>query len=85
MEWTEEKCLELISAYEKQEILWKVKHLQHYSKLRRHDAWEEVAGEMGVDAETCRRKMMALFAYLRREKVKMKKSIVTGRGKTHLF
>jgi hypothetical protein len=50
MEWTEEKCLELTSAYEKQEILRNVKHPQHYNKLRRYDAWEEVAGEMGVDA-----------------------------------
>jgi hypothetical protein len=77
--------LELISAYGKQEILWNVKHPQHYNKLRIYDAWEEVVGEMGVDGETCRRNMTALLASLRREKVKMEKTMVTGRGKTHIF
>jgi hypothetical protein len=48
--------------------LWDVKHPQYYNKLRRYDAWEEVAGEIGVDAETRRRKMTALLASLRREK-----------------
>jgi hypothetical protein len=88
MAWTEEKCLELISAYEKQEILWNVKHPQHY-KLRRYDVWEEVAGRMGVDAETCRRKMTALLASLWREKVKMKKCMSYSAGAaqdvTHIF
>jgi hypothetical protein len=85
MEWTEEECLALISAYEKQKILWNAKHPQHYNKLRRNDAWEEVAGEMRVDAETCKKKMTASLASLRRERAKIKKSMVTGRGKTHLF
>ncbi|PNF22448.1 hypothetical protein B7P43_G15416 [Cryptotermes secundus] len=53
-------------------MLWNVKHPQHY-KLRRYDAWEEVAGEMGVDAETCRRKITAFLASLRREKAEMEK------------
>jgi hypothetical protein len=39
---------EVFGTYEKQEILWNVKHPQHYNKLRRYDVWEEVAEEMGV-------------------------------------
>ncbi|XP_076301939.1 uncharacterized protein LOC143220087 [Lasioglossum baleicum] len=42
MEWSDEKCLELISFYNKMEILWQAKHLQHYNKQKKQDAWEEI-------------------------------------------
>jgi hypothetical protein len=74
MEWREEKCLELISAYEKQ-----------YNTLRRYDAWEEVAGEMGVYGETCKRKITCLSTtelngshrFSRRDEVRLAWKVIT--------
>jgi hypothetical protein len=41
MERTKEKCLELINAYEKQEVLLNVKHPQYYNMLSRYDVSQQ--------------------------------------------
>jgi hypothetical protein len=83
MQWDREKTLLLIDKYRENTILWDPRHEEHYNKLRRNDAWVELANEMDTDAEACKRKVISLLASLRREKAKMKKSTRTGQGKSN--
>lgn len=79
--WTEEKVLHFINLYEKKTMLWKAKHPHHFNKLMKNDAWNEISQEIGFDVETCKKKMTSLMSACRREKMKMKKSCGTGKGK----
>ena len=56
MEWTEEKCFELINVYQKKELLWKAKHSQHFNKIKKQDAWEEISRNLNIDVEECKKK-----------------------------
>lgn len=85
MEWTQEKTLLFIEKYRDQGILWDPQDPQHFNKLKKHDAWQQLAGEMEISAEECKRKITSLLASLRREKGKMIKSRGTGKGKTYLL
>lgn len=80
MEWNEESTLLLIETYRNYEILWDTKHPLYYNKIRKNDAWEEVAKQLGTTDEACKKKMTSVLATLRREKSKIKKSEGTGKG-----
>ncbi|XP_045123110.1 uncharacterized protein LOC123511361 isoform X2 [Portunus trituberculatus] len=80
MEWSKEDIIRLIETYRKRDVIWDPKHVHHFNKLRKQDAWEEIAKEMGSSADVCKKKMEYLLAALRREKMKMKKSTGTGKG-----
>ena len=79
MEWSKEDIKKLIETYQKRDLIWDPKHVHHYNKQRKQDAWEEIAKEMGTSVDVCK-KMEYLLAALRREKMKMKKSTGTGKG-----
>lgn len=81
MEWSEEKCFQLISVYQQHELLWQARHPQHYNKLKKQDAWEEIAQEINTDAEECKKKMGSLLSSFRRENAKIKRSRGTGTGR----
>ncbi|XP_066978159.1 uncharacterized protein [Macrobrachium rosenbergii] len=80
MEWSKEETIRFIEAYQKRELIWDPRHVAHYNKHRKQDAWEEVAKEMGTSVDVCKKKMEYLLAALRREKMKIKKSTGTGKG-----
>lgn len=80
MEWSKEDTIRFINIYHKRHLIWDPKHPDHYNKLRKQDAWEEVAKEMGKSVEECKKKMEYLLAALRRERMKMKKSTGNGKG-----
>lgn len=74
MNWNEEKTLSLIELYKQRELLWNVKHVNHYNKKLKNEAWEEIADVLGSTGEELKRKMNALLSSLRREKCKMRRS-----------
>ncbi|RXG68728.1 hypothetical protein Avbf_01717 [Armadillidium vulgare] len=78
-QWSQEDSIELIEEYKKFEILWDPKHNLHYNKIKRQEAWEQVAGTINRSAEECKKKMEYLLSALRREKMKMRKSNVAGK------
>lgn len=82
MEWSEEKTLLLIELYRAAELLWDAKHALHFNKLKKHDAWEQIASAMETTAEECKRKMTAVLSSFRRERGKVSKSLGTGKGKS---
>ncbi|XP_017791992.1 PREDICTED: uncharacterized protein LOC108574005 [Habropoda laboriosa] len=74
MELNKEETIKLIEVYRKWVLIWDPKHPDHYNKVRKEDAWEEIGREIGKSPEQCKKKMEYLLAALRREKMKMKKS-----------
>jgi hypothetical protein len=74
MEWNQEKTLLLIGSYRNKPILWDPRDAQHHNKLKKHDAWQDLAREMEITEEECKRKITSLLTSLRREKGKMTKS-----------
>lgn len=81
MEWTEERTLQFIEVYRSKVILWDTKHPSYYNKIKKNDAWDELAENFKTTADECKRKVSNLLSALRREKAKMKKTRGTGSGK----
>lgn len=81
MEWNKNDIIHFIEVYRKYELVWNPKHPAHFNKFRKQDAWEEIAKELDRSVDECKKKMEYLLAALRREKMKMAKSIGTGKGK----
>jgi len=79
MEWSQEKMTELIDFYKQRSILWNPMDPHHFNRLKKCDAWEEIARDTLRSVEHCKKKMQYLFFALRREKLKMKKSMGTGK------
>ncbi|XP_022186586.2 uncharacterized protein LOC111045461 [Nilaparvata lugens] len=79
MEWSKENILEFIDLYKETTVLWDPKDPFHYNKVKKNEAWEDIAREIGRSAEECRKKMEYLLAALRREKMKIKSSLVKGK------
>lgn len=80
-EWTEDKCLLLIDAYKENSVLWNPKDKDYYKKHLKEDAWTKIGQIMNETGEVCKQKMIVLLASHRRERMKIKKSIGTGKGR----
>ncbi|XP_014239661.1 uncharacterized protein LOC106661059 [Cimex lectularius] len=74
MEWSEQLTLQLIEVYRTKEELWNTKHPNYYNKIKKNDAWNDLAGHFQTTANECKRKINNLLSGMRREKVKMKKT-----------
>ncbi|KAF5308020.1 hypothetical protein FQR65_LT18285 [Abscondita terminalis] len=79
MQWDRKKILSFIDKYKERDILWDPTHPEHYHKIKKEDAWMELAEEVGCEVEQCKQKMTSLLASLRREKQKIKASTGTGK------
>lgn len=77
MEWSQEKVMELIDCYKQKIILWNPKD-PHLNRLKKNDAWK-IALDTGD--RHYKKKMEYFLSALRREKMKIKKSMGTGKGK----
>ncbi|KAL1488148.1 hypothetical protein ABEB36_015106 [Hypothenemus hampei] len=75
MEWPRESIIDFINSYRCKEILWDTKHPKYYNKIKKNDAWEELAVEFNTTADECKKKMNGLLSALRREKAKVKKRL----------
>lgn len=49
--------------------------------MKNQDAWDAISKHVGKGVEECKKKMEYLLAALRRERMKIGKSIGTGTGK----
>lgn len=81
MEWSQEEVTEFINFYKQKSILWNPMNPHHFNRLEKNEAWEEIARDTGRSVEHCKRKMEYLLSVLRREKLKMRKSMRTAKGK----
>lgn len=80
MDLNTEEILLLIKEYEKHKVLWDAKDKWHYSKIRKQDAWNEIGKIFNADSEEIKQKIVSLLGSLRREKLKIKNSMGTGKG-----
>lgn len=80
MNWTNEKVLDLIECYKNKPVLWFPKDPKYYNKFAKSDAWDDLAKEMKITPDECRKKITSLNASFRREKMKTKNSQRTGTG-----
>jgi len=80
MEWSQKDTLKFIEVYKKRPLLWSLKHKFHYHKIKRNDAWIDLAAEINKSPEECKQKCNNLLAAFRPEKIKIKK-VETGKDK----
>ncbi|KAK5648351.1 hypothetical protein RI129_003243 [Pyrocoelia pectoralis] len=73
MEWNKKNNMDFIELYRKKSIIWDPQESDHYNKIKKQDAWVEIAEDIGKPVEECKKKMENLLASLRREKMKIKK------------
>lgn len=62
MEWTEESSIDFINSYQNKEILWYTKHPKYYNKIKKHDAWEELAVEFRTTVEECKKNEYSIIS-----------------------
>ncbi|XP_045472550.1 uncharacterized protein LOC123679168 [Harmonia axyridis] len=71
MKWLEDETINFIEIYRKYDLLWDPQHRDYFHKLKKNDAWEEIAEKINKPVDECRKKMEYLLAAMRREKMKM--------------
>ncbi|XP_046976023.1 uncharacterized protein LOC124542132 [Vanessa cardui] len=84
-EWSEDKCLMLIDAYKENTVLWNPIDKDYYKKHLKEDAWAKIGGIMNESGGVCKQKMINLLASYRRARMKIKKSVGTGKGKDEIY
>lgn len=56
MEWDQDKTLLFIEKYKEMTILWDPSHPEHYNKIKKQDAWVDLASLLETEVETCKKK-----------------------------
>jgi hypothetical protein len=46
MEWSKECSINLIDEYKKRDVIWNPQNTEHFSKIRKQDAWEQIGKEL---------------------------------------
>ncbi|KAB0802693.1 hypothetical protein PPYR_04879 [Photinus pyralis] len=85
MEWEQEKCLQLIAAYGLYPELWQATHKYYYNKLKKNDAWCEIAKQLESNVEIIKAKLNSLLASFRREKARQESTTGTGKGRNEIY
>lgn len=80
MEWSNEKILEFLEAYEKEELLWNPRHSLHKDRNARNDSWEKIKTILNVPIKQLKKKKEALLATYRKLSKKVRASVRTGSG-----
>jgi hypothetical protein len=60
MEWSKQDVIKLIDQYRTRNVIWGPKNTDHFNKIKKQDAWEEIAKEMNRSADDCKKKMKYL-------------------------
>ncbi|XP_072384669.1 uncharacterized protein [Diabrotica undecimpunctata] len=84
-EWNHEEVEKLIEAYRGKPELGNPKSNNYHIKSKKYDAWVFIADNIGCSVSEAKIKMTSLLSSYRREKVKMKKSMGTGKGRDDIF
>nr|CAH7769358.1 unnamed protein product [Callosobruchus chinensis] len=74
MDWDNEKSLELIELYKMKPEIWQATNKFYYNKLKKQDAWSEIAKNMGTTVDIVKNKLNSLLSSFGREKAKQESS-----------
>ncbi|XP_024215409.1 uncharacterized protein [Halyomorpha halys] len=85
MEWSEEILMKLINAYRKKPILWHHLHNDRFKKQLKADAWYEIAAEMDIPLEQCKKKLESLLGSYRRERCRTRNSMNEGKESSEVY
>nr|CAI5823940.1 unnamed protein product [Callosobruchus analis] len=85
MDWDNEKSLELIELYKMKPEIWQATNKFYYNKLKKQDAWSEIAKNMGTTVDIVKNKLNSLLSSFRREKAKHESSMKTGSGRDEVY
>ncbi|CAH1955122.1 unnamed protein product [Acanthoscelides obtectus] len=85
MDFTRQQCLEITDLYHQRPILWNPRHPSYFNKVKKDDAWREIAEICGRDVKNIQKKVESLKGSYRRERAKVKKSTGTGKGKDETY
>ncbi|XP_071639782.1 uncharacterized protein [Temnothorax longispinosus] len=85
MEWDQEICIQLINEYKNKEVLWNPRDSAYYNKIKKEDAWRELAEKTGKSSEEVKKKIESLKGSYRREKTRVKTSMGTGKGRHEIY
>lgn len=80
-EWNRESSIQLIELYEERPVLWNPNNNNYHMKTLKYDAWKEIADKVKRNLKDVKQKMTSLLSSFRREKLKIKKGMGTGKGK----
>lgn len=80
-QWNRNDSIQLIEFYEQNPVLWNPNDNNYHMKTIKLDAWNDIADKMKRDVEDVKQKMTSLLSSFRREKLKVKKGMGTGKGK----
>lgn len=79
MDWSQEKCLLMIEAYQNHSCLWDPTFEHYKNTKRKQDAWQDIANVLECNFEETKKKMDSLLASYRRERQK-KMTTKSGSG-----
>ncbi|KAL1488633.1 hypothetical protein ABEB36_014433 [Hypothenemus hampei] len=85
VEWSHQVIEKLIDLYKGKSELWDPKNNNYHIKTRKNDAWKFVADEVRCGVSEVKAKITSLLSSFRREKLKVLKSIGTGKGRTDIY
>ncbi|XP_074031587.1 uncharacterized protein [Leptinotarsa decemlineata] len=85
MNLNKEDSLQLIQEYQKHRMLWDPTDKWYFHKIKKNDAWDEVATALNIDVEDAKKKISSLLGSFRREKAKARKTMGTGKGAKDIY
>jgi hypothetical protein len=56
MEWNKNDVKDFIELYHQKILIWNPQHPGHFNKIKKQDAWTEIASKIGRPVEQCKRR-----------------------------
>ncbi|XP_060809362.1 transcription factor Adf-1-like [Amyelois transitella] len=79
--WGNDTVLLLIELYESRDLLWDTSHRDYRNKIKKNDAWEDIAKALKLPRKEIEAKVHTLRSQFVRERKKVKSSKTTGSGR----
>nr|XP_026496143.1 transcription factor Adf-1-like [Vanessa tameamea] len=79
--WGNDTVLLLIELYESRDLLWDTSHRDYRNKIKKTDAWEDIAKALKLARKEIETKVHTLRSQFVRERKKVKSSKTTGSGR----
>ena len=70
MELDKESVIFLIQKYEEHKVLWDPKNKWHFNKIKKNDAWQDIAGSVGIGVEDAKKQNGKPFGIFQARKIK---------------
>nr|XP_033340363.1 uncharacterized protein LOC117228625 [Megalopta genalis]XP_033340364.1 uncharacterized protein LOC117228625 [Megalopta genalis] len=84
-EWSQAKVLELIELYRERSNLWDARDPKYKNKIKRHDAFGEIAALLEESSDEVERKMKNLLSHFSRELKKEQQTMKSGAGSEDIY